>query len=169
MPANLTRCRHSARACVSIRMGNGFTLIECVVFMVIISIGLSSVLMAFNHSITHSVDPSVQLKALEYAQAHLDSVMARKFDEHSPTGGIPACDSDAGKACLGISPDADYDDVGDFNGFTESTHAGFPVTISVQNAGVDLGLPASQARLVTVNVTTPNGKTFSLSTYKVNF
>lgn len=155
--------RHAAK------VHGGFTLIEAVVFMVVVSIALSTVLLSFNHSVVNSVDPAVQLKALEHAQAHLDAVIARRFDENSPTGGIPACDSDKGQPCLGISPEPHYDDVGDFDGFTDTIDTHFSVAISVQNAGADLGLADSQARLITVNVTAPNGKTYSLSSYKVNF
>lgn len=152
-----------------IKVHCGFTLIEAVVFMVVLSIALSTLLLSFNHSVVNSVDPAVQLKALEHAQAHLDAVIARKFDENSPTGGIPACDSDSGQPCLGISPESDYDDVGDFNGFTDTIGTQFSIAISVQNAGSDLGLVNSQARLIIVTVTAPNSKSYSLSTYKVNF
>lgn len=147
----------------------GVTLIETVVFITMVSIALAGLALAFNHSVVNSVDPVSRIKALEKAQGTLDSILSRRFDENSPTGGVPACGSTAGEACLGISPDADYDDVGDFNGYVDNTDAQYPVSVTVINAGGDLGLNAVDARLITVSVATPNGNSLSLSAYKVNF
>ena len=71
----------------------GVTLIELVVFIVVLSIGLTAMVTAMNNHLSNSVDPIVNTRALECAQAKLDEISARKFDENSPTGGVPACGS----------------------------------------------------------------------------
>lgn len=152
-----------------IRKQRGVTLVETIVFIVVVSIALVALIRAFNASISQSVDPLVRIRALELGQAQLDEILARKFDENTPTGGVPACDSPTGVACAGISADTDYDDVGDYNGYTNSAYSGYAISVSVVNAGGDLGLVASQARLVNVNVSMPNGDALTLSSYKVNF
>lgn len=163
-------------ACLQLRV-RGATLIELVFFLVIIGIALAATIAVFSQSIRSSNDPLIQARALELAQAQLDDVLARKFDENTPSGGVPACDSNnAGAvACLGISPDADFDDVGDFNGYTDNSHTGYQIDVTVTAAGTDLGLAAAQARLITVVVSTPgtsaspSGGDLTLSAYKVNF
>ena len=163
--------------CLSkIHRGRGVTLIELIVFIVIIGVALSATLSVFTQNIQYSSDPLIQTRALELAQAQLDEILARKFDEATPTGGVPACGTAGVPACNGIAIDADFDDVGDFNGFVDTSYAGYTVTVTVVDAGTDLGLAADdQARLVTVTVVTPatsrsaGGSTVTLSAFKANF
>lgn len=147
----------------------GFTLMEVIVFIVVVAIAMGALLAVFNDSVVNSVDPAVRIKALEKAQATLDEILARKFDENTPTGGVPACDSLTGLPCNGISPDGDFDDVGDYHGYADNSDVRFPLSVSVTQAGGDLGLAAARARRITVNVTMPGGGTLTLSAYKVNF
>lgn len=147
----------------------GVTLIETIVFITIVSIALASVIKVFSGSVVNSVEPIVRLRALELAQAQLDEILARKFDENTPTGGIPACDTLGGPSCAGILADTDYDDVGDFNGYVNNVFAGYNLSVSVSNAGGDLGLTATQARLISVNVSMPGGDSLNVAAYKVNF
>ena len=146
----------------------GFTLVETIMFIVVVSIALVALLRVFNQAISGSVDPVIRVRALELAQAQLDDILARKFDENTPTGSVPRCGSASAPACAGIVADTDYDDVGDFNGFVDNSFAGHRVSVSVVNAGADLGLAAAEARLITVTVTYANDQ-LSLSAYRVNF
>lgn len=167
MPTKSTCSPLGKSRCVSGQ--RGFTLMEVIVFIVVVAIAMGALLAVFNHSVVNSVDPAIRVKALEKAQATLDDILARKFDENTPTGGVPACDSSAGVPCNGISPDGDFDDVGDYNGYNNNADARFPISVSVANAGADLGLAANRARLITVSVAMPGGGSLSLSAYKVNF
>jgi MSHA pilin protein MshD len=147
----------------------GFTLMEVIVFIVVVAIAMGALLAVFNESVVNSVDPAVRIKALEKAQATLDEILARKFDENTPTGGVPACDSPAGLPCSGISPEGDFDDVGDYHGYVDNSDSRFPLSVSVSQAGSDFGLAAGGAKLITVNVAMPGGGALTLSAYKVNF
>ena len=154
----------------SLFANRGVTLVELIVFIVVISIALAVLLNVFAFQVTNSVDPVARVKALERGQAVLDEILSRKFDENTPTGGVPACDSPAGDPCAGITtPDSGLDDVGDYNGTTDNTDPDYPVAIQVTSAGGDLGIAANQARLVTVTVTIPGGETLTLNAYRVNF
>ena len=152
-------------------LSRGVTLIEMVVFIVVLSIGLTAMVAVLNNHLSNSVDPIVNTRALECAQAKLDEISARKFDENSPTGGVPACGSGEVGAvpCLGIVPDGDFDDVGDFQGQLDNSDSNCSVSVTVTNAGGDLGLSADQARRITVDVTSPGGGYATLSTYRTNF
>jgi len=154
------------------RFQSGVSLLELVVFIVVVSIALGALFSVFNHSIINSVDPMVNVRALECAQAKLDEVIARKFDENTPTGGVPACGSAeaAAVACSGIAVDAGFDDIGDYNG-QNFVDGDCNVTVAVIGEGTDLGLAdnASLVRLITVTSTMPDGDTVRLSAYHTNF
>jgi len=147
----------------------GVTLIETIVFLVVMGIALTALMSVFNESVVKSVDPVVRVRALELGQAQLDEILARNFDENTPTGGVPACDTVFGSACQGIAPDGDFDDVGDYNGFTDASDPLYPVSVVVVEAGAELGIPASQARRITVTVAIPGGDSLTLSVYRTNF
>jgi len=150
----------------------GFTLIELIVAIVVISIALLALINVFNQASVNSVDPIVQVRALECAQAKMDEILARKFDENTPSGGVPACGStDIGAvACLGITADAALDDVGDFQGYADNTLDQCQISVAVVNAGTELGLSANaQARRITVTVTSTGGGSAVLSAYRTNF
>lgn len=145
----------------------GITLVETILFILVISIALVVLLRAFDQSLASNVDPVVRVRALQLAQAQLDEILARKFDENTPIGGVPRCGA-AGINCAGIVADSDYDDVGDFNGLVDT---GFPrhrVSVTVVNAGADIGLADADARLITVRVSYADDE-LALSAYKVNF
>lgn len=158
-----------SRGFASLIRQRGVTLIETIVFIIVVSVGLGALLIVFNQSVVNSVDPIVRVKALEKGQALMDEILARKFAENSPTGGIPACDSAAGVPCAAISSDGDFDDVGDYHGYMDNSDARFPVSVTVQPAGADLGMANGRARLITLSVAMPGGNSLTLSAYKVNF
>jgi len=147
----------------------GVTLIETIMFLVVMSIALLALLQTFNQSVINSVDPVVRVRALEIAQSQLDEILSRKFDENTPTGGVPACDSAAGVVCLGVTPGGDFDDVGDYDGFSDNSNPDHPISVAVVNAGNELGIPLAQARRITVAVGMPGGDSVSLSAYRANF
>lgn len=148
---------------------SGVTLIETIVFLVIVGVALGALIRVYTFAVVNSVDPIAQTRALELAQAQLDQILSRKFDENTPTGGVPACDSTSGIACLGISPEAGFDDVGDYHGFTNNSDPNHTLTVTVTAAGGDLGIPAAQARLISVSATVLGGDSLTLSVYKTNF
>ena len=149
----------------------GVTLLEMVVFIIVLGIGLTAMVTAMNNHLSNSVDPIVNTRALECAQSKLDEINARKYDENSPTGGVPACGSGevGAVACAGIAPDGDFDDVGDFAGQLDNANSDCSISVSVVDAGTDLGLSADQARRITVDVVSPGGGRATLSTYRANY
>lgn len=147
----------------------GLTLIEVIVFIVVVSIAMGALLAVFNNAVINTVDPAVRIKALEKGQALMDEILARKFADNTPTGGIPACGSNGVDACTPISPENRFDDVGDYHGYSDTTDTGFPISVAVVEAGSDLGLAADAARRITVSVGMPDGNILQLTAYKVNF
>ena len=150
----------------------GLTLIELIVSIVVLSIALLAMISVFNQAAINSIDPVVQVRALECAQAKMDEILARRFDENTPAGGIPACGSaDVGaQACAGITVDAGLDDVGDYNAHTDNSLDQCQISVVVANAGTQLGLSSdAQARRITVTVNSDGGGVAVLSAYRANF
>ena len=160
--------KRSART-VSQRLQRGVTLIEVIVFIVVINLAFVAVMQIYGQAVVNSVDPVVRVRATELARATLDEILARRFDENTPSGGIPACGTAEGEPCAGVGADAGYDDVGDFNGYSDSSHPNYPIAVSVVNAGVDLGLASAMARKITVVVSMPDGNQVTLAAYKANY
>jgi MSHA pilin protein MshD len=148
----------------------GATLIELVVFIVVISIALVALLSVYQQSVTRSVDPIVRVRLLELAQSQLDVVLAQRYDQASPAGGVPACGSQmppghpSAPSCTGSGG------VSSFDGQTDTPYPGYSRSVSVVFAGSELGLADNEAaKRITVIASAPNGEAVTLAAYRANF
>jgi MSHA pilin protein MshD len=147
------------------RAHRGVTLIELLVFIVVISVALGGLLGVYQFSVVNSADPVTRLKMLQYAQARLDAVMALRYDEATPAGGVPACGSAGAPACTN-TPDGDRDDVDDYHDVTDAPGSAFySRRVTVESTTLN-GLPA---KLIQVTVSTTAGDSLTLASYRVNF
>jgi MSHA pilin protein MshD len=62
----------------------GFTLIELIIFIVIVSVGIAGVLASLNISVQHSADPLQPKQALAIAEATLESMLLKSYADLSP-------------------------------------------------------------------------------------
>lgn len=156
----------------------GFTLIETMVFIVVVSIALGALMQVYSQGVSQSVDPIVRVRLLELAQSKLDEVVARKYDHNTPSGGVPACNSVGGATCTAVlGPEgsescdvpAGLNDVDDFNGCTDAPYTNYSRTVAIYTAGTDLGLAAGNAKRIEVTVTLSGGESLTLSSYRANF
>ena len=138
----------------------GVSLIEMIVFIIVVGIASSALFATYNYSLLHNTDPLIQVRALELAQAKLDEILALKYDANTPTGGIPACDTPTGVACNN-SPDANVNDVDDFHGTSDAPYTGYTRNVTV--------VAANDLKLITVTVVAPRNLTITLAAYKANF
>ena len=65
--------------CIERRSHAGFTLIELIVFIVIVSVGLAGVLTSLNVSVKSSSDPLQPKQALAIAEATLESTLLQDY------------------------------------------------------------------------------------------
>lgn len=142
------------------RNQRGVSLIELIVFMVVVSIAFAALISVYVQSARNNVDPIIQVRLLEAAQSKLDEVMALKYDEETPTGGVPACGMSGSPACTDI-PDGNMNDVDDFDGFDDAPYPGYQRTVVVETEG--------SQKLITVSVAAPGGQAIALSAYRYNF
>lgn len=138
----------------------GVTLIELIVFIVVVSIALLALVGVFNQAAMTNVDPLIRIRALEAAQAKLDEILALKYDAATPTGGIPACGSTTGAVCTN-NPENDYNDVDDFHGWSDIPFTGYGRSVSVTTN--------SNIKTITVTVNAPSGVSLVLTAQRANF
>ncbi len=142
------------------QLQHGVSLIEMVVFIIVVGIASSALFATYNYSLMHNTDPLIQVRALELAQAKLDEILALKYDANTPTGGIPACDTPTGVACNN-SPDANMNDVDDFDGVSDTPYTGYTRNVTVTTA--------NDLKLITVRVNAPRNFSITLAVFKANF
>ncbi|WP_440876241.1 type IV pilus modification PilV family protein [Thalassotalea sp. PLHSN55] len=164
----------------------GFTLIEVIIGIVVLSISLAVVSTLINPTEEHSADQIHQIKAAELAQGLMDEILAKAFDENSDhAGGLVRCGepADGSNNCAGISDDgesrANFDDVDDYNGYQDlvtATESGldgsyntFTLSVNVAYGGAELGINNTLAKRITVSVTTPLGTEIAFTSYKGNY
>ena len=103
----------------------GLTLIELVIFIVIILVGLAGVLTVLDTTVRGSADPVVRKQALALAEAMLEEVLAKEF-QNDPTGNNAAtpalgCTPTTVPACALNTPGnrVNYNDVDDYNTWSQ--------------------------------------------------
>ena len=104
----------------------GLTLIELVIFIVIILVGLAGVLTVLDTTVRGSADPVVRKQALALAEAMLEEVLAKEF-QNDPTGNNAAtpalgCTPATAPRCVLNTPvdRVNYNDVDDYNTWSQA-------------------------------------------------
>jgi MSHA pilin protein MshD len=156
----------------------GLTLIELIVFIVIVGVALAGVLTVLTHTARHSADPMVRKQALAIAEAILEEVMLQPFtwcdpdDPAAPTatgyGGCATAENNL--AAEGGEARGSFDNVNDYNGLATTTNisgggaAPYNATVTVAQNSLN-GIPADASLLITVSVTA-GGETIQLQGYR---
>ena len=140
----------------------GVSLIELVVFIVVVGLASSALFKVYIYSASHNADPMATIRAMELAQAKLDEILALKYDEKTPTGGIPACSSTnpLGAACDNTK-DSNMNDIDDFNSISDTPYTGYTRTVTVTTG--------TNEKLISVTVSTPLSTSVTLAAYRANF
>ncbi len=124
----------------------GFTLIELVVFIVVVSIGLVGILSVMNVTTMHSADPLVRKQAAALAESILEEVLLKSY-----------ADPDGGANVVEAGGRAEYDDVDDYNGLTQTAFTDLPAGLSAYTVSIAVGAAAAVSgesmKKVTVTVT----------------
>lgn len=140
----------------------GFTLIELVISMVVVSIALGGVLMVMNYTVQHSADPMLQHQAVAIAESYLEEVLLRPYSDPDGTDG---------ETLRNLLDDVDdYDgwkDVGarDQEGTAITGLESYTVTVNV----TDAVLNTVACKKVTVTVSHSGGVNLKLSGYRANY
>jgi MSHA pilin protein MshD len=150
---------------------HGFTLIELIIFIVVVSVGMVGILSVMNTVVKSSADPMVRKQAMALAESSLEEIMIKEYcDPNTATLAPPAA-----PVCLGAEQEtlrADYDDVDDYNGKTQTVFLDLPSSLSTYSVLITVETPAAVSGVVMKQVTvavTGGGNTISLTGYRANY
>lgn len=163
------------RAVLFSKRQSGLSLIELVMFMVIVGVAMAGIVSAINYNVQHSADPVVKKQALAIAESMLEEVMLQNFS--NPTSGFTP---------TALPPPTaernQFDDVGDYNGYTSfgvysidnlSTPitglSSYSVSVSVDSEANLNGITGGKAKRITVTVTGPLNTTVVLEGYRTDY
>ena len=146
----------------------GVTLVELIVFIVVVSVAVMGVLTALDLSNRSSTDPMVQKQALAIAEALLEEVQLQSFTYCDPTDFPAVLDANSAADCTGgaggandetklpLGPEAGetrsdlstpFDNVSDYNLFCMGPTCTTPSSVSDINGTAINGLGAYTARV----------------------
>lgn len=172
------------------RADGGFTLIELIVFVVIVSVGLAGVLVAFDTSVRGSADPVIRKQVLLIAEATMNEILLKSYqnDPGDPTNASATlgCTPSTTPVSCRINMPADranYNDVDDYSGFSQTgimqidgvTAVGglesYTLVVAVDRTTATFGgltAGAGQVKRITVTVTGGN-QSAALTAYRANY
>lgn len=136
----------------------GFTLLELIIFIVVVAAGMAGILAVMDTTVRSSADPMVRKQAIALAESTLEEVLQKAYDDPDGTN-------------AGETDRTNWDNVGDYNGRTQAdlalpaSLAAYAVTIAVVQDDAALGVAA---RRVTVTVTR-GAEAITLSGLRTNF
>lgn len=160
----------------------GLTLIELIVFIVIVSVGLAGVLSVLNLTAGKSADPIVAKQALAIAEAMLEEILAKDYqnDPADPgnTSATLGCTPSTTPRCAANTPvdRPNYNDVDDFrnwdqtgivqqDGSTAPLLPNYRVQVGVSNVALSGGVSAKRIE-VTVS---GDGNSLSLAGFRTDY
>lgn len=158
----------------------GFTLIEVIIFIVVVSAGLVGILLVSNTVVKSSADPVVRKQAVAVAESMLEEILLKEYcdpDTVDSSTTPPTCGLHTTEGSRAL-----YDDVDDYAGYASNAAVGIvdvsgnPVPgLSAYNVVVAVGAPAAVSgggatalKMVTVTVTWGGGSAAVVG-YKGNY
>lgn len=183
---------------MSTKRASGFTLVEVIVFIVVVGIALAAVFSAFNAMTAASADPQVRKQVLAIAESLMEEVQLMPFtycdpnDANAATAASPAgCSAPSEDAVIGpevgetrYSATDRFDNVSDYNGFALASGirdlndnavsglAGYTASVTVSSAtlGPAADVTASgDALRISVTVTGPGSFSTTLEGYRARY
>lgn len=126
----------------------GVTLVELIVFIVIVGVAMAGLFAAFNTITAASADPQVRKQVLAIAESLMEEVSLMPFthcdpdDPLAPTAAIGACTGAASNEDAAIGPEAGetrynaatpFDNVSDYHDFKMGIAHGVPAGIGIRD------------------------------------
>jgi MSHA pilin protein MshD len=168
----------------------GISLVELVMFIVVVGAGLAGILTVLNATTGKSADPLPAKQAMAIAEALLEEVQLAAFTWCDPldANALTATSSAIGPTGCASIPEVSgpetgnarpFDNVNDYHGYamtgiTDLTGAAitglgaYSAAVTVVPAALG-SVAAGAALLITVNVTGPGGTNVSLSGYRTRY
>ncbi len=157
----------------------GFSLIELIIFIVVISVALTGILMVMNTVTRHSADPLIHKQAIAAAESLLEEIQLQDFIDLN--NGLAICPP--ASVVTPTNRSTDYHIVSCYNGYPNGGPApgiyaldGTPVaglenysaTVAIVPSALG-AIAAGSAVLITVTVTEPQGGQVAISGYRTQY
>ncbi len=139
------------------RYARGFTLIEVIIFIVVVGAGLAGILSVSTTVVKSSADPMVRKQAAALADSILEEILQKEYQDPDGTSGETTRDT--------------MDDVDDYNGKTQALFADWPASLSSYTVTIAVSvttLGTIPAKRVTVTVS-GGGNSVALVGYRTNY
>ncbi len=174
----------------------GFTLIETIVFLLVVGIGVVGLLSAISTSVRYSADPLPQKQALAIAEALMEEITSAGFTfcragtpnfESATAADVANCGTgnveDVGIGGAEAGEVRPFDNVNDYVsafgaapagisvtpiGLAMPAPAGYGATLSIAQAGLS-SIGTSEALLISLTVTGPNNTRVVLDSYRTRY
>jgi MSHA pilin protein MshD len=157
----------------------GLSLVEAVIFIVVLGIGIAGLAILYNQLTLASVDPVVRKQAVAIANSLMEEIQLRPFTFCDPDDAAVYAATGPGDCGTpeAIGPEAGetryaaprFDNVNDYHGLALGSIqditgavipglAGYSANVQIAAAGADFpgGIPADEALRITVTVNGPN-------------
>lgn len=160
--------------CIRMKRQRGISLIELIIFIVILSVALTGILLVMNQVTAHSADPLVRKQALAVAESLMEEIALQDFIDGND-GVTTACPP---ASMVTAANRTDYHIVSCYNGFSMAGITDLnnnPTGLANYNANVVVaaealgGIAAGSAVRITVTVTDPQGDTIALDGYRTKY
>ncbi|TXG86263.1 MAG: type II secretion system protein [Rhodocyclaceae bacterium] len=162
----------------------GITLVELIVFIVVVSVGIAGVLSTIGPMVRDSANPMIRKQMAAVAESLLLEILRQPFTYCDPddanaatatlSGTTPTCAVAANSQALAASPQAGetrlgpafFENVADYQGYTQTPVTdsagagalnGYTASVAITTAGASFGLSAEDALQVAVTVNFPSG------------
>ena len=193
MAGNSFKCRKAEKRAHLDRKSSGFTLIELVVGMVVLSIALVLLTSMLFPQADRAAETLHRVRSAELAHSLLNEIWSKRYDQNTnPNGGVPACGASARPdlglpAGLPCTPEGDlgsdgenrnsFNDVDDYHGLVHtslmlnsnntyaSEYPNYQLSVSVTYPD----LPSLNRKLITIAVTTPNNEVITYNAVRSNY
>lgn len=174
----------------------GVTLVELIVFIVVIGVGVAGLLTVSGPIVRDSADPMLRKQMVAVAESLLNEVMQQPFTYCDPDDanylsatGVADCTGGAAgsQETIGPTPAAEtrygaagtqFDNVADYGGFARTpiddvaggnAMPGFTAGVAIANAGATFGLSPTSVLRVTVTVQRAGVDNFTLDGYRFRY
>ena len=171
------------------------SLVELILFIIIVGVAVAGLLLVFSVTTRASADPLIQKQMLAIAEALMEEVQAKPFTYCDPDDANAATalnTAGCAAAVENLGPEAEtrysatdpFDNVNDYNGFDTSTAVppgiadlsgtvigalgAYSATIAVAGAALG-GIAAAESLLITVTVTRSGTDSLTLESYRTRY
>ncbi|MEO8332276.1 MAG: type II secretion system protein [Gallionella sp.] len=150
----------------------GISLIELIMFIVIVSVALAGILLVMNQTTGRSADPLIRKQAIAAAYSLLEEIQLQDFTATAPA--VPVAVTPANRATA-------YHIVGSYGGFATAgiftvnnvaipDLAGYTLAVAViPEAAAWNGIPPGNVVQINVTVTAPNGDAITATGFRTAY